>query len=181
MITEHTYRLWQVRLNQSRAFRLFWQFWSNYSFVLFIFAFIVVYLDPEYFYSKNVILILSAISFFLARGVVVTIINLFIKRQRPYQLYNFSPITSKFFSFKTNIPNSFPSRHTTAYFSVAVIVFMYAQPLGIVLMVTSLAAGCARVVLGYHWITDILAGAIIGTIIGLLVTFLAAVSALRFG
>lgn len=162
MRTELQYKNSQERISTSKSFRYFWQFWAIYSFVFFLVAFIYIFTKPNW----QEVLVLSAVSFFLARIVIVTTINFFYKRPRPYQKFAFDLPTSKFFSFRTTRPNSFPSRHTLAYMAVAVVVLMYFPWIGIVLVIVSLLAGGGRVILGYHWPSDILAGAIIGALIG---------------
>lgn len=165
MITEQYYRYFQQQLAQNSMFRIFWTFWSNYAFIFFIIAAVIIVLTQSSIFWREVFL-LALISFVIARGILVTLINLLYRKQRPYQKFNFAPITSKFFSWKTAIPNSFPSRHTTAYFSVASVILLFFPGLGIALILIALLAGSARVVLGFHWPADIAAGAILGTIVG---------------
>ncbi len=166
MITETHYRSFQKRLKESKQYRYFWQSWSNYAFVVFIAVGLWI-LFQNYLYPKNRhILFLALASFLIARGMVVTVINWLYHKQRPYQKFAFDPIVSRFFSFHTKIPNSFPSRHTTAYFSVASVICLTYPTLGVFLFLVSGLAGAARVVLGYHWPIDIIAGAEIGTVVG---------------
>ncbi len=172
LMSESNYLNWQKQLNENKLFRYFWQFWSNYAFLFFAAAALAIYFEPEFASVRNQVYILLAISFAIARGGIVSLINLLYKRQRPYQKMNFTPITSNFFSWKTKIHNSFPSRHTTAYFSVATVILMYIPVFGIVLIAASILAGMARVVLGYHWPSDILAGAALGSVVGVLVVYL---------
>jgi undecaprenyl-diphosphatase len=166
MIKKAIYLQYQNLLAQSKLFRYFWQFWSNYAFVFFVVAFLVILGQEIFFEYSRPVFVLSILSFLIARGIIVTIINLFYEKKRPYQKFEFEPITSKFFSFKTHIANSFPSRHTTAYFSVATIVIIFFPALGAILMAVSLMAGAARVILGYHWPIDIVVGALLGVLVG---------------
>lgn len=171
MITEANYRNFQKLLETSKVYRYFWQFWSNYAFVIFIIALIILANSYDFHKVFGQILILSLISFLVARGVVVTIINACYQRRRPYQLFGFSPITSRFFSFKSKTENSFPSRHSTAYFSVVAVISLFVPAMGAVLFGCSLMAGAGRVVLGYHWPSDIIVGMIIGTVVGILTVY----------
>lgn len=170
MRTEEQYKNSQTRLTASRTFRYFWQFWAIYSFSIFVVVFAYGFARVFALHDDNSILwqktiVLSVISFVLARLVLITIINLFYKRPRPYQKFNFSPITSKFFSFKTTKPNSFPSRHTIAYMAIAVAVLMFFSWIGLGLAGVAIMAGVGRVALGYHWPSDILVGAILGALV----------------
>ena len=168
MITEASYHKFQVIFGRNKFFRYFWQFWSNYAFVFFGIAFLILATSYDFHAAFGEILILSFISFLVARGIFVTVINLAYERKRPYQLYKFEPFTSKFFSFKTKTPNAFPSRHTTAYFSVVAVISMFVPALGAFLFIVSVLAGVGRVILGYHWPSDIIAGMALGTAVGIL-------------
>lgn len=168
MIKESTYREYQEELASSKLFRGFWRFWGNHSFIFFIFAGIYSITHPAYSQYAPQILVLGIAAFLIARGVIVTIINAMYERKRPYQEYGFIPITSQFFSFVTRTPNSFPSRHATVFFAVSAVVSMFFPGLGAVLVAVSLVTGGARVVLGYHWPSDIIVGALLGTLVGYL-------------
>jgi undecaprenyl-diphosphatase len=165
MISERLYRHWQSRLKTSPLFRGWWQFWSNYAFVFFIPAFAWIGLQRE----PYMVIGLCAISFFLTRAVFTTLINKYYKRPRPYQIYKFEPITSIFFSLKDPMPDSFPSRHTGAYSAVAFTIFTFFPALGLALVGVTLMTGIARVILGYHYPSDILGGFLLGVIVGITV------------
>ena len=171
MMNEARYLQFQKLLTTHKLFRYFWQFWSNYAFIFFAIAGLIVITTTDLTTVQKPLLVLSIVSFIVARVLIVTAINIFYKRRRPYQRFNFVPIVSKFFSLATDRPNSFPSRHTTAYFSVAVIVLLFIPALGSALIIVSLLAGSARVILGYHWPSDILGGAIVGTVVAVLTVF----------
>jgi undecaprenyl-diphosphatase len=173
MITELNYQRFQSLLSSSKAFRYFWQFWSNYSFVFLIVAAAIIYFNPAFESDKKPIVVLVAISFVIARFVVVSLIALVYERKRPYQTYNFSPLTSKFFSFQTKRFNSFPSGHAAAFFSIATTVYFFAPVLGIILIAMAILTSIARVVLGYHWLSDIFMGMLIGIASACLTVYLA--------
>ncbi len=168
MITQDRYINWQAKLGSSVLFKRWWQFWSNYAFVWFIVA--GVFLRTREDFVQMVIL--GGASFVIARWVVTQGINYFYKKQRPYQKFSFNPITSKFFSWQTTIPNSFPSRHTVSFTSVAVVVIFFSPFIGLLLVLATLMTGLGRVRLGYHWPIDIIGGLIIGAIIGSTVAIL---------
>ncbi len=168
MIKHSTYLEYQEALHGNKLFRAFWEFWGNHSFVFFVAAGIYALANPEYAVAARQLSILLIAALLIARGIVVTIINAIYERQRPYQVYGFVPITSRFFSFTTRIPNSFPSRHATVFFAWSTVVSLFFPGLGAALVAVSLATGVARVVLGYHWSSDVIAGALIGTLVGYL-------------
>ena len=167
-LSEQTYRSWQNKLATSSTFRLWWQFWSNYTFIFFVAVFLF-YFGQESF--KQLVLH-SVVAFIVSRFIVTVLINFFYKKQRPYQKYKFNLITSKFFSWRTDEFNSFPSRHSITFSSVAVVVMFLSFPAGLILLLATAITGVGRVILGYHWPVDIIGGLIIGAIVGYITSIL---------
>ena len=80
-----------------------------------------------------------------------------LKRHRPETaLTNFRSIITPSDQF------SFPSGHTSAAFMMATLLGFYFPPLIIPLYCWATAVGCSRVVLGVHFPSDILVGALLG-------------------
>lgn len=167
MISEQQYKAWQHKLKTNRAYRFWWQFWSNYAFIFFILAFVWIGTQGR----PYEVIGLCALSFFAARIVITQTINYLYHRERPYQKYKFQPLTSVFFSWKTALPNSFPSRHTAAYASIAFTISAFYPTLGLALIVVTLMTGFARVILGYHYPSDIFGGLVIGGLTGLILAW----------
>lgn len=172
-LDQTAYLNWQKQLQTNRLYRYWWQFWSNYSFVFFLGAgaYLVFVSDQNIDGIYAIIGVMTA-SFVAARLVITQVINFFYKRQRPYQKYNLDLITSKFFSMRDIHHNSFPSRHSITYASVAGSFFALNPALGALLIVVTIMTGIARVILGYHWPTDIIGGVILGSITGYFMTIL---------
>jgi undecaprenyl-diphosphatase len=107
----------------------------------------------------------------LAIGVGVTalavfLVKLMVRRPRPAgewgQLYR-----------KTD-PHSFPSGHAARAVMLAVVALGVGPPwLGMVLAVWAPLVCLARVIMGVHYLSDVLAGALLGAVIGLGVVWLA--------
>lgn len=96
--------------------------------------------------------------------VAVSLLRLRINAERPYEKYDFSPLIKK-----ESRGRSFPSRHA---FSAAIIAFNIGAvclPLGIAVGVIALVIAFLRVVLGVHFIKDVVFGIIAGIALGLIV------------
>lgn len=101
----------------------------------------------------------------LIPGVSFIIVSLFRKvlsAPRPYEVYNFTPALVKDTKGK-----SFPSRHVFSIFIVACAFFQVSIPIGVIIMIMGLALAVIRVVGGVHFIKDVVAGAILAIIIGI--------------
>ena len=96
------------------------------------------------------------LAFLIERPVYFVLKNC-LKRNRPEAtLKNFRSIITPSDQF------SFPSGHTSAAFMMATLLGYYFPPLIIPLYCWATLVGCSRVVLGVHFPTDILVGALLG-------------------
>ena len=96
----------------------------------------------------------------------VGFVRMMIDAPRPYELYDFYENKPK-----EREGRSFPSRHAYSSFVIATIAFAYSVPLGIGLLLMGLALAASRVLLGIHFIRDVLCGALVGVISGLIGIF----------
>lgn len=97
----------------------------------------------------------------------ITIMRILINRTRPYEKYNFTPLFPKDTKGK-----SFPSRHTASGFIISY-AFLYINPtLGFICLGISFLMAILRPLAGVHYISDIVAGMIISSIIGILFFFI---------
>lgn len=95
--------------------------------------------------------------------ILVTIVRAVINAKRPYEVYDYTPPVSKKTSGK-----SFPSRHTVCAFIIAM-AFLYIQTrIGVIMLFLAAAIGVTRVLAGVHFIRDVVSGAAIGVLIGVL-------------
>ncbi len=119
--------------------------------------------------KKHVSTALLALESFTLASIVTRIPKTLIGRQRPNNWEGNGP-----FSFKGPFKgDSFPSGHTTASFAVAsVIATQFRDSKWIPATAYSLAtlAGLSRIYDNKHWLSDVVAGAAIGTLVGNLVS-----------
>lgn len=103
-----------------------------------------------------------AVSALIARVAIVEIIRYFIHRPRPFETMHFQPL----------IPESswsFPSGHATFFFAFAMAIYMHNKTWGVWFFVAALIISIARIITGVHYPSDILGGAIVGSLTAYLV------------
>jgi membrane-associated phospholipid phosphatase len=86
-------------------------------------------------------------------------------RPRPYAAH---PHSLVLFTTPSHDP-SFPSDHAAAAFAIAVAVFFFSRRLGALFLVFAAAIALSRVLLAMHYPTDVLAGALTGTLAAVVV------------
>ena len=95
--------------------------------------------------------------------IVVTLMRLIINAPRPYEKFDYTPVVHK-----DTKGRSFPSRHTVSAFIIAM-AFLYIRPsIGIIMLTVAAIIAVTRVLAGVHFIRDVVSGAAIGVIIGVL-------------
>lgn len=113
-------------------------------------------------YQKNPLwlksLLTASISF-----VVVSVFRRFYNKQRPYERLDIVPLIAK-----DTVGKSFPSRHVFSVFVIAMCWLMYCPVVGVMLMIIGIGMAFIRVVGGVHDLTDVIAGAVIGVISGVI-------------
>ncbi|MCP2619625.1 phosphatase PAP2 family protein [Candidatus Aminicenantes bacterium AC-334-K16] len=108
---------------------------------------------------------LLSLESWLASGFIVTLMKFLIGRERPYVSHN----SKKFhpFSLKSG-HHSWPSGHASSAFAVAAVIAAEAESGlidGAVYSLASLVA-LSRVHDGYHWLSDVFIGSVLGYVIG---------------
>jgi undecaprenyl-diphosphatase len=88
-------------------------------------------------------------------------------KPRPFVALSFIPLIDQ--SAKES---SFPSGHASFYFALSTIVYFYNKKVGILFYIASFLIIVARVFVGVHWFSDILAGAILGILMGWILNWL---------
>jgi membrane-associated phospholipid phosphatase len=111
-------------------------------------------------YWKNIALIL--IIAILLTAMVVLMVKFTIRRRRPEGEWG------KF--YRSTDPHSFPSGHAVRVVMLAVVILGIGPLwLGLVLLIWAPFVGLARVAMGVHYLSDVLAGMLLGLGIGALV------------
>ena len=133
-------------------FLLFFLFWSN-----------------ENIKKNRIMVLVSILAALIARFGVKGAILLFYNRPRPYinlssanKLISLNPIENL---------QSFPSGHAIFFFSLSTVIYMFNKKLGIFFFICSIMIAIARIFVGVHWPSDILAGAILGILVGVIINW----------
>ena len=146
------------RVYSSRRMSVSLKIISHASVLISVAAFILVLVTS---YLKEPMLALRVA---LAGGipfVIVTVIRRAVNAPRPYELYSFYDVPPK-----NKRGQSFPSRHVFSSFTVAVLSVTVSPILTAVLALVGLLLAMSRVLLGMHFIRDVVCGALIGILSG---------------
>lgn len=104
----------------------------------------------------------SIIAVILSRGIITEAIRFFYYSPRPFDALHFQPLIPESGS-------SLPSGHMAFFFALAMVIYFYNKRWGIWYFSFSALIGIARIFVGVHWPTDIIAGIVIGILCGILV------------
>lgn len=119
---------------------------------------ILWWLGSDYWKSRALTLVVAI----LLTAVIVFVVKLLVRRRRPEGEWG------KF--YRQTDPHSFPSGHAVRAVMLAVIMLGLGPLwLGLVLLVWAPLVGLARVAMGVHYLSDVLAGMMLGLLIGGLV------------
>lgn len=131
--------------------------------VLFLgYPIMVIYLVALWDLRFIKVLTIPAVTF-----LAVTVMRILINRPRPYEKYSFTPVFPKDTKGK-----SFPSRHTASAFIISY-AFLYICPvLGVVSMVISAFLSLLRPIVGVHYVSDILGGFLVSSLLGIVFFFI---------
>jgi len=104
----------------------------------------------------------SIVSAVLARFVVVELIRWIWEKPRPF-IHNHVNL------LVTHNAPAFPSGHAAFFFAISTIVYFYNKRAGILFFLAGFLICLARIFIGIHWPSDILAGAVVGILSGWLI------------
>lgn len=126
------------------------------------------YIKKSIYLSHHALFIFTAVAL---SGIVADIIKIIVARFRPCMLFEKGLYGFDFFH-RNSALNSFPSGHTATVFALAMYISLYWPRWAVLGWIIAIAVGVSRVLLTMHYLSDVLAGAIVGTItVSLLATY----------
>ena len=101
----------------------------------------------------------------LAVFIFVTILRRMLNYKRPYEVFEFSPLS---FSKNTKHGMGFPSRHAASGAVIGIACMVLLPWVGWIILIMTLLICAGRVLSGLHFIRDVAAGFCFGLIVGLI-------------
>ena len=95
--------------------------------------------------------------------ILVSAFRRIVNRKRPYETYGIPPLITK-----EKLGQSFPSRHVFSSFLIAVLWLPVVPAAGIFLLLVSIFVAFLRVIGGVHYVSDVVVGALVGILSGLI-------------
>ena len=108
-------------------------------------------------YDLAAFLVFAAVPFLL-----VTLLRRVVSLPRPYEVYDITPPVAG-----ARSGSSFPSRHVASAFLIGTLSLGVSLPLAVAVLVAAVGVAVIRVLLGIHFVRDVVAGAVLGTFGGL--------------
>ena len=95
--------------------------------------------------------------------ILVSVFRKAVNRKRPYESYGIPSLITK-----EKKGQSFPSRHVFSSFLIAVLWLPVIPAAGIFLLLVSIFVALIRVIGGVHFVSDVVVGALVGVLSGLI-------------
>ena len=128
----------------------------------FVYALVLVALWLTWTHRIQLGAFLAGLSALIALG-IGQIVGAVFARERPYLVHHVNLLIS-------GAPDkSFPSDHATLAFAVGVMVWRFNRQLGVALLLFGVLTAFARVFVGVHYPSDVLGGAVLGSVVSLVV------------
>ena len=137
------------------------KFYENHSgakkLVLFLNRFITVAVYISYFIFLGIAYYLKSehlLKYIFVPAILFVLVSVFrylYNAPRPYEVQDFTPVYNK----KT-VGKSFPSRHVFSAFIIALMIFDFCVPVGIIFLCLSVILAITRVMCGVHFIKDVI-------------------------
>lgn len=140
-------------------------FLAGYLAYILIAIFLVILFVQKDWRRRLQLTLFSVFSLLVSMGIIKTALNYFFFRERPFVVYNFTPLLSHAAS-----DPSFPSGHAIAFFTLATLMFFWIdRKWGVWFYIAAVLIAVARVFVGVHFPLDVIAGALIGFVTPFLV------------
>lgn len=123
-------------------------------------------------WSVSTVYVIELLAILAIPFLLVSIFRRLVNAPRPYELYGFYESLPK-----SKMGRSFPSRHAFSAFAIGTVLCAHIPALGVIILFLGVILCTLRVLLGIHFVRDVVAGALIGIIsslIGLLIMRLGA-------
>jgi undecaprenyl-diphosphatase len=119
---------------------------------------IILWFSGNAFWKKWALVIFGGIAVLI---MMVLIIKFSVKRRRPEGEWGLI--------YRSTDPHSFPSGHAARSFLIGTLAIELGPPwLALILVIWAPLVALARVAMGVHYVSDILAGALLGVLVGLI-------------
>lgn len=112
----------------------------------------------------------TAVSIFVARGLITEAIRFFYHRPRPFLTLPVNKLLSNGW-FYSDTEWSFPSGHSAFFFAMATAVYLYNKKWGVWFFIAAILINISRIITGVHYPSDILSGAVVGIVSGYFVVY----------
>jgi membrane-associated phospholipid phosphatase len=108
---------------------------------------------------------------YLVSGIAALVLKRIFMAPRPREIINSHLYTSFLNGITGSGWDSFPSGHTTSVFALATVLALNInkKSWGLLFLIMAIITGYSRIYLGQHFLQDVLAGAVLGTGIGVLI------------
>ena len=127
---------------------------------VFLYGVSVLIYAGQYLFTLQLLLV-TAIPF-----LVVSLVRILINLPRPYEFFDIPELEE--IRNKRGKGKSFPSRHVFSAFLIGVLWLYFNTLYGIVTLILGLFIAIERVILGIHYPKDVIVGAAIGTLSGII-------------
>ena len=118
-------------------------------------------------YKESLLVLIKMVVFSALPFVLVSLARKIINAKRPYEVYDFYIEKPK-----NKSGRSFPSRHVFSSFLIATLAYAFSPIFAFILCGVSIILAVARVLLGIHFISDVVFGALIGIFSGAITVIL---------
>jgi undecaprenyl-diphosphatase len=148
---------------------VFFAAYLQYFVVAALFLFILL---SNYSARKKIrVFLVATISPLIATGIKY-LIRFFYHRPRPFYSLNVHRLISSGW-FYSDKEWSFPSGHSLVFFAIATAVYKYNKKWGIGFFAAAILINICRIIVGVHYPSDIIAGAVIGIIVAEIIFYIA--------